>query len=98
MHVKSPERPALRAAIAEVGLAKAATLVPAIERTGTWQMWVDLSRQLSAPVLQERVSALASEKKVRAWAVTQAPRRRDEAGRVVVPAGVTVNFPDRRDE
>ena len=37
-------------------MAKAATLVPAIERTGTWQMWVDLSRQLSAPVLQERVS------------------------------------------
>ncbi len=67
-----PERSALRTAIAEVGLAKAATLVPAIERTGTWPIWVDLARQLSAPVLQERVSA----------ALQAAPR-----GREVSPPG-----------
>lgn len=67
-----PDRSALRTAIAEVGLAKAATLVPAIERTGTWPIWVDLARQLSAPVLQERVSA----------ALQAAPR-----GREVSPPG-----------
>ncbi len=64
-----PERSAVRAAIAEVGLAKAATLVPAIERTGTWQIWLDLARQLSAPILQERVSA----------ALQAAPRGRELA-------------------
>lgn len=52
-----PERQAVRAAIAQVGVAKAAVLVPAIERTGEWQVWVELARQLATPVLQARVSA-----------------------------------------
>jgi hypothetical protein len=52
-----PERTAVRAAVAEVGLAKAAVVVPAIERDGGWATWVALARQLTAPVLQARVSA-----------------------------------------
>src|SRR5262249_17375710 len=35
-----PERGAMRAAVAQVGLAKAAIVVPAIERAGEWQTWV----------------------------------------------------------
>lgn len=52
-----PARGAVRAAVAQVGLAKAAVVVPAIERTGEWQTWVDLARHLAYPVLQARVSA-----------------------------------------
>jgi hypothetical protein len=52
-----PERGAMRAAVAQVGLAKAAVVVPAIERAGEWQTWVALAQQLAAPVLQARVSA-----------------------------------------
>ncbi len=51
-----PERAAVRAAIADVGVAKASVIVPAIERTGQWSMWVDWARQLAYPVLQVRVS------------------------------------------
>ncbi len=31
-------------------------IVPAIERTGQWRVWVDWARQLAYPVLQARVS------------------------------------------
>ncbi len=51
-----PERAAVRAAIADVGVAKASVIVPAIERTGQWPVWVDWARQLAYPVLQVRVS------------------------------------------
>ena len=52
-----PERGAVRTAVAQVGLAKAAVVVPAIERAGEWTQWVTLARQLAYPVLQARVSA-----------------------------------------
>jgi hypothetical protein len=55
-----PARPAVRAAIAEVGVAKATVIVPAVERTGEWQTWTALARQLAYPVLQARVSAALS--------------------------------------
>jgi hypothetical protein len=52
-----PARPAIRAAVAEIGVAKATVIVPAVERTGEWQHWTDLARHLPYPVLQARVSA-----------------------------------------
>ena len=52
-----PERTALRAAVAAVGLAKTAVLVPAIERLGDWTAWMRLGGQLSTVVLQARVTA-----------------------------------------
>ncbi len=52
-----PARPAIRAAIAEVGVAKATIIVPAVEHTGDWQGWTDMARRLASPVLQARVSA-----------------------------------------
>ncbi len=53
-----PERGAIRAALAKIGVAKATVIAPAIERTGDWQVWADLARQLAYPVLQARVSAV----------------------------------------
>jgi hypothetical protein len=50
-------RPTIRGAVAEIGVAKAAVIVPAVERTGDWQRWTDLAQQLAYPVLQARVSA-----------------------------------------
>src|SRR5215470_9497967 len=50
------ERPAVRAAIAEVGVAKAAMVATAIERTGEWARWVALARTLPAVTLQMRIS------------------------------------------
>jgi hypothetical protein len=50
------ERPAVRAAVAEVGVAKAAMVATAIERTGEWELWIALARQLPAVTLQLRVS------------------------------------------
>jgi hypothetical protein len=50
-------RPAIRGAIAQVGVAKATVIVPAVERTGDWEGWTALARQLAYPVLQARVSA-----------------------------------------
>jgi hypothetical protein len=47
----------LRTAIAAVGVAKAAVVVPAIERQGQWRMWLKLAGELSAVVLQAQVSA-----------------------------------------
>ncbi len=52
-----PERGAIRAALARIGVAKATVIAPAIERTADWQVWADLARQLAYPVLQARVSA-----------------------------------------
>ncbi len=53
---EEPERRVLRAAIAEVGLAKAAVVAPAIERLGEWKTWLQLALQCSTAVLQARVS------------------------------------------
>jgi hypothetical protein len=50
-------RPMIRAAVAEIGVAKATVIVPAVERTGDWQRWTDLAQQVAYPVLQARVSA-----------------------------------------
>jgi len=49
------ERPLVRAAVAEVGVAKTAVIAPAIERTGDWATWVDLAR-MPTITLQLRVS------------------------------------------
>jgi len=51
-----PERPLVRAAIADVGLAKATVIAPAIERTGQWASWVELAKRLPAHTLQLRIS------------------------------------------
>ena len=56
MSFEEPERLALRAAIAEVGLAKATVVAPAIERLGEWKTWLQLALQCSTAVLQARVS------------------------------------------
>ena len=50
------ERPLVRAAIAEVGVAKATLIAPAIERTGEWAAWVELARHFPAVTLQLRIS------------------------------------------
>jgi hypothetical protein len=52
-----PERAVLRYAIAEIGLAKAAVIAPAIERFGDWKAWLQFALQCSAAILQARVSA-----------------------------------------
>jgi len=54
---EEPERAVLRTAIADVGVAKAAVVVPAIERLGQWRTWLKLAGELSAVVLQGQVSA-----------------------------------------
>ena len=46
----------MRAAIAEVGVAKATLIAPAIERTGEWAAWVELAKRLPAVTLQLRLS------------------------------------------
>jgi len=51
------ERALLRAAIADVGLAKAVVVVPAIERFREWQTWLALAAQESTMTLQAKVSA-----------------------------------------
>src|SRR5260370_36726242 len=50
------ERPLVRAAIADVGVAKATLIAPAIERTGEWGAWVELAKRLPAVTLQLRIS------------------------------------------
>jgi hypothetical protein len=54
--IGADERPTVRAAIAEVGVAKAAMVATAIERTGEWARWAALARALPAVTLQMRVS------------------------------------------
>ena len=51
------ERALLRTAIAEVGLAKATIIVPAIERFGDWQTWLGWAARECTVALQARVSA-----------------------------------------
>ena len=53
---EASERPLVRAAIAEVGVAKATLIAPAIERTGEWAAWVELAQRLPAITLQLRIS------------------------------------------
>jgi hypothetical protein len=54
---EEPERTLLRTAIAEVGLAKATVVAPAIERLGAWRQWLAWAMQEPTIVLQARVSA-----------------------------------------
>jgi hypothetical protein len=54
--IASPERPLVRAAVAEVGVAKTSMIAAAIERSGQWAQWIQLARQLPAITLQMRVS------------------------------------------
>src|SRR2546428_13975921 len=54
--IAEAERALVRAAVAEVGLAKATIIAPAIERSGAWQAWVQLARRMPAVTLQLRVS------------------------------------------
>jgi len=54
--IASAERPLVRAAVAEVGVAKTSMIAAAIERTGQWPQWIQLARQLPAVTLQMRVS------------------------------------------
>src|SRR5262245_15908776 len=51
------ERTLLRTAIADVGLAKATIIVPAIERFGDWQTWLGWAVRECTVALQARVSA-----------------------------------------
>jgi hypothetical protein len=51
------ERALLRMGIAEVGLAKASIIAPAIERFGDWQTWLGWAAQECTVTLQTRVSA-----------------------------------------
>jgi len=53
---EASERTLVRAAIAEVGVAKATLIAPAIERTGEWAAWVELAQRLPAITLQLRIS------------------------------------------
>jgi hypothetical protein len=50
------ERAVVRAAVAEVGVAKTSMIAPAIEHTGQWAQWIQLAHQLPAVTLQMRVS------------------------------------------
>jgi hypothetical protein len=54
--IATAERAVVRAAVAEVGVAKASMIAAAIERTGQWLQWIQLARQLPAVTLQMRVS------------------------------------------
>jgi 5-methylcytosine-specific restriction endonuclease McrA len=51
------ERALLRMGIAEVGLAKATIIAPAIERLGDWQTWLGWAARECTVALQRRVSA-----------------------------------------
>ncbi len=55
--VSEPTRGTIRAAIADVGVAKATVIAPAIERTGEWRVWTELAQTMTTPELQARVSA-----------------------------------------
>ena len=57
MRFEERERAMLRVTIAEVGVAKAVVVVPAIERLGQWRVWLKVAGELSAVVLQAQVSA-----------------------------------------
>jgi hypothetical protein len=82
--ITTAERAAVRAAVAEVGLAKTSIIAAAIERSGQWSEWVQLARQLPAVTLQMRVSealqaqprgreALAPGERFRRWLLSAMP-------------------------
>jgi hypothetical protein len=50
------ERAVMCPALAEVGVAKASIVAPAIERLGQWRTWLTWALQLPAVALQEKVS------------------------------------------
>ncbi len=52
-----PMRGTIRAAIADVGVAKATIIAPAIEHTGEWRVWTELAQTMPTPQLQARISA-----------------------------------------
>src|SRR5262249_57409786 len=52
-----PARPAIRAALAEVGVAKATVIVPAVERTGEWQGRARPARRVADPPRPARGAA-----------------------------------------
>ena len=52
------ERAAIRAAVVTIGIAKASIVTPAIERFGDWRAWLETAGQLSAVLLQAKVSAV----------------------------------------
>ncbi len=54
--IAESERPTVRAAMADVGVAKAAIIAPAVERTGEWLFWVRNAQQLPSVTLPRRVS------------------------------------------
>jgi len=56
MQFSESQRPLVRAAIADVGLAKATVIAPAIERSGEWATWVELAKRFPAHTLQLRIS------------------------------------------
>ena len=56
MSFAEAERSGLRHALAEVGLAKATIVAPAIERLGQWRVWLGQAAELSSIALQQRVS------------------------------------------
>jgi hypothetical protein len=56
MSFAEAERAMMRQALAEVGVAKASIVAPAIERLGEWRTWLTWAVQLPAVALQEKVS------------------------------------------
>ena len=50
------QRGLMRAALAEVGVAKASIVAPAIERLGQWRAWIAWAAQLPSAALQAKVS------------------------------------------
>jgi hypothetical protein len=50
------ERVILRGALADVGVAKASIVAPAVERLGQWRTWLTWAMQLPAVALQQKVS------------------------------------------
>jgi hypothetical protein len=54
--IAAAERAVVRAAVADVGVAKTSMIASAIERTGQWSDWIQLARRLPAVTLQMRVS------------------------------------------
>src|SRR5262249_15198269 len=58
MAFAEPERGLVREAIATVGVAKAAIVVPVIEREGAWRRWLQIAEELPAVALQAQVSMM----------------------------------------
>src|SRR5215469_80410 len=56
MMFEEPERSLLRTSIAQVGLAKATVVAPAIERLGEWRTWLQCAHEMPTVLLQAKVS------------------------------------------